>query len=201
MMEWEYVLPLLLIGLGLLAGCGSTSQKSTAQDPNVGMGEVPKWVASPQVEQGIAVTECVPASDNYSLDRKEAVANARASLAQQIQTKVRAMDKTYQRRIRADDKTTSGTTFESVSKQLTNQTLQGAFPQQKGYEVLNGRKHMCVMLTMGGSKMKEFFDKLMKESNTEVNPEDEEILYQEFKAKQAQEEMEEELNDSESSSE
>jgi hypothetical protein len=192
MLNWKYLLPALVIGLGLLAGCGSPSQKSTA-----GMGEIPKWVASPQVEQGIAVTECVPASDNYSLDRKEAVANARASLAQQIQTKVQAMDKTYQRRIRADDKTTTGTTFESVSKQLTEQTLQGTVPKKMGYEMLNQQKHMCVMLTMGSGKMKEFFDRLMKQANAEVGPKDEEILYQEFKAKQAQEEMEQDLNSTE----
>lgn len=193
MSKLKYVLPLLLVSLVLLAGCGTSSQKSTA-----GMGEVPKWVASPQVEQGIAVTECVPASDNFSLDRKEAVANARASLAQQIQTKVRAMDKTYQRRIRADDKTTTGTTFETVSKQLTEETLKGTAPKQTGYEMLNEKKHMCVMLTMGGSQMKEFFDKLMREADADVNPQDEEILYQEFKAKQAQEEMEEELSSSSS---
>jgi len=160
------------------------------------MGEIPQWVANPQVEEGMAVTECVPASDNYSVDRREATANARASLGQQIQTKVQAMEKTYQRTIRADDKTTTGTTFESVSKQLTEQTLQGTFPSQKGYEMLNGRKHMCVMLTMGGSKMKNFFDKLMEKSEADVSPQDEDFLYQEFKAKQAQEEMQKELSGS-----
>ena len=188
-MNWKHVVPLVLVSLGLIVGCGSPSKKPTA-----GMGEIPKWVANPQVEQGIACTECIPASDNYSLDRKEAVANARASLAQQIQTKVRAMDKTYQRRVRANDKTTTGTTFESVSKQLTEQTLQGTVPKKIGYEMLNDQKHMCVMLTMGSDKMKEFFDKLMKRANANVGPQDEEILYQEFKAKQAQEEMEEELS-------
>lgn len=158
------------------------------------MGEIPKWVASPQVEQGIAVTECIPASDNFSIDRKEATANARASLAQQIQTKVQAMEKTYQRRIRANEKTTTGTTFVSVSKQLTEQTLQGTVPNKMDYEKLNNQKHLCVMVTMGGGKMKEFFNKLMKRANANVSPKDEEILYQEFKAKQAQEEMEQELN-------
>jgi hypothetical protein len=178
MLQWKHILPLLLLGLGLLAGCGSPSQKSTA-----GMGEIPEWVANPQVKQGIAVTECVPASDNYSLDRKEAVANAR------------------QRRIQADDETTTGTTFETVSKQLTEQTLKGSVPKKHAYEMLNEEKHMCVLLTMGGSQMEKFFDQLMKRSNANVSPQDEEILYQEFKAKQAQEEMKEELSGSGSGSE
>ena len=194
MLKWKHILPLLLLGLGLLAGCGSSAQKA-------GMGEIPKWVANPQVEQGIAVTECVPASNNYSLDRKEAIANARQSLAQQIQTKVQAMEKTYQRRIQADDETTTGTTFETVSKQLTEQTLKGSVPKKHAYEMLSEEKHMCVLLTMGGSQMKKFFDQLMKRSNANVSPQDEEILYQEFKAKQAQEEMKEELSGSESGSE
>jgi|GEM_PF-1092347 len=194
MLKWKHILPLLLLGLGLLAGCGSPSQKA-------GMGEIPEWVANPQVEQGIAATECVPASNNYSLDRKEAIANARQSLAQQIQTKVQAMDKTYQRQIEADDKTTTGSTFETVSKQLTEQTLKGSVPKKHAYEMLSEEKHMCVLLTMGGSQMKKFFDQLMKRSNANVSPQDEEILYQEFKAKQAQEEMKEELSGSESGSE
>lgn len=191
-MKWKHLLPLLVLPLALLAGCGGPSKK-----PTVGMGEIPKWVAQPKVEQGIAVTECVPASNNFSMDRKEAVAHARQSLAQQIQTRVQAMDKTYQRRVKTEEKSTSGSTFESVSKQLTEQTLQGTTPHKIGYEKFNGRKHFCVMLTMGGSQMKDFFNRLVKESGTEIGPRDEEILYQEFKAKQAQEEMQKELSGSE----
>ena len=191
-MKWKHLLPILFAGLALVAACGGPSKKPTA-----GMGEIPEWVAQPQVEQGIAVTECVPASNNFSMDRKEAVANARQSLAQQIRTKVQAMDKTYQRRVEAEDKSTSGSTFESVSKQLTEETLQGTTPEKIGYEKFNNQKHLCVMLTMGGSKMQEFFNRLVEQSNREIAPRDEEILYQEFKAKQAQEEMEEDLSESE----
>ena len=189
-MQWKHVLPLILLSLGLVAGCGPSKKEQA------GMGEIPKWVANPQVEQGIAVTECVPASDNFSLDRKEAVANARSSLAQQIETKVQAMDKTYQRRVRTEEKSATGSTFESVSKQLTEETLQGTILKKVGYEVFNGQKHMCVKLAMGGSDMREFFNRLVKQSEANVGPQDKELLYQEFKAKQAQEEMQEELSGS-----
>ncbi|MEF8823938.1 MAG: LPP20 family lipoprotein [Desulfohalobiaceae bacterium] len=190
-MKWKHLLPILFAGLALVAACGGASKK-----PTVGMWEIPEWVAQPQVEQGIAVTECVPASKDFSMDRKEAVANARQSLAQQIRTKVQAMDKTYQRRVKAEDQSTSGSTFESLSKQLTEETLQETNLEKMGYEKFKNQKHFCVMLTMGGNEMQEFFNRLVEQSNREIGARDEEILYQEFKAKQAQEEMEEDLSGS-----
>jgi len=181
-MKWKHLVPLFIVGLALLTACGGLSRKTTT----VGVGQIPEWVAQPQVEQGIAVTECVPASNDFSMDRKEAVANARQSLAQQIRTKVRAMDKTYQRRVEAGDTSTSGSIFENVSKQLTEETLQGTDPEKIGYEKFNNQKQLCVMLSMGGNKMREFFKQLVERSDREIGPRDEEILYQEFKAEQAQ---------------
>ena len=182
---------LLLVGSAILAACGGPSKTLT-----LGMGGIPEWVAQPQVEQGIAVTECVPASNDFSTDRQEAVANARQSLAQQIRTKARAMDRTYQRRVEAEDESPGGSTFVSVSKQLAEETLQGMNPEKMGYEKFNNQKHFCLMLTMGGSEMQEYFNRLLERSDREIGPRDEEILYQEFKAEQAQEEMEEDLSGS-----
>lgn len=190
-MKWKHLLPILFAGLALVAACGGPSKKLT-----VGIGEIPEWVAQPQVEQGIAVTECVPASKDFSTDRKEAVANARQSLAQRILSKVRAMERTYQRRVEAGDKSTSGSTFESLSKQLTEETLQGMNPEKMGYEKFNNQKHFCLMVTMGGSEMQEYFNRLLERSDREIGPRDEEILYQEFKAEQAPEEMKEDLSGS-----
>ncbi len=96
---------------------------------------MPGWILNPNIEGGIAAAECSTWSGDFSMDKAEATALARATLAKQIDTKVQAMDKTYQRRVRANDKTTTGTTFESVSKQLTEQTLQGTVPKKIGYEI------------------------------------------------------------------
>lgn len=171
----------------LAAGCASK------EEPKQDIAGVPNWVTSPSYKDGIAATECVPASSSFSLDRKEAVANARQGLAQQLNLKVKAMDKTYQRRTRADDEASTGSTFESVSRQVTQTNLNGSRVVKTGYVKLGGTKNMCVMVAFGDSKMKKIFDDLIEASGREVGPQDEDILYQEFKAKKAGEEMDQEL--------
>ena len=180
----------LIVGVSvalLATGCASTEKK---QD----IAGVPNWVTSPSYKDGIAATECVPKSNNFSLDRKEAVANARQALAQQINLKVKAMDKTYQRRTRAEgEKASTGSTFESVSRQVTQTNLNGSRVVKTGYVDLGGTKNMCVMVAFGDSEMQKIFDDLIEASGREVNAQDEDILYQEFKAKKAGEEMDKEL--------
>lgn len=181
----------LVVGLGmafLAAGCASTGEKEEK-----GMAGVPEWVSNPSYEDGIAATECIPKSSNFSLDRKEALANARQALAQQIDLRVKAMDKTYQRRTRGDEETSTGSTFESVSRQVTETKLDGSRAVKTGYVNLGGDKNMCVMAAFGDSKMQEIFDEIVKASDREINAQDEDVLYQEFKAEQAQEQLDEEL--------
>jgi hypothetical protein len=170
----------------LAAGCASSGKK---QD----IAGVPNWVTSPSYKDGIAATECVPASSNFSLDRKEAIANARQGLAQQLNLKVKAMDKTYQRRTRAEDKASTGSSFESVSRQVTETNLNGSRVVKTGYVELAEKKNLCVMVAFGDSEMQKIFDDLIDASGRNVSPQDEDILYQEFKAKQAGEEMDKEL--------
>ena len=131
----------------------------------------------------------MPQSSNFNLDKKEATANARQELAQQLNLQVKAMDKTYSRRTRAQDKSSSGSTFESVSRQVTDTNLNGSRVVKTGYVSLAGKKNLCVMVAFGDSQMKKIFNDLIKASNREVGPQDEELLYQEFKAQKAGEEM------------
>jgi hypothetical protein len=180
----------LIVGLSaalLAAGCASTDKEK--QD----IAGVPNWVTSPSYKDGIAATECVPKSANFSLDRKEAVANARQALAQQIDLKVKAMDKTYQRRTRGEEKTATGSTFESVSRQVTETNLNGSRVVKTGYVDLGGQKNMCVMVAFGDSEMQKIFDDLVEASGKELNAQDEDVLYQEFKAHKAQQALDKEL--------
>ncbi|HKJ70679.1 MAG TPA: LPP20 family lipoprotein [Gammaproteobacteria bacterium] len=181
------------LAMGLLAaGCASTGgNKEEAKQPEIA--GVPTWVTSPSYKDGLAATECVPASSSFSLDRKEAVANARQNLAQQLDLKVKAMDKTYQRRTRAEGEASTGSTFESVSRQVTQTQLNGSRVVKTGYVDLGGTKNLCVMVAFGDSQMKEIFDGLIEASDRKVSPQDEDILYQEFKAHKAQQEMDKEL--------
>lgn len=178
------------LALPLALGACATTEK-----PKVD--QVPDWIADPQgqTEQGVAVAECVPASNNFSLDKKEATAQARQTMAQQIETRVQAMDKTYQRRVRTEEGVTTGNVFETVSKQITEQNLNGARVAKTGYERFNEQRQLCTMVVMGEPKMKEIFDQIVEQSGAEMDPEDERVLYEEFRAHKAQQELEQSLQD------
>jgi hypothetical protein len=157
---------------------------------------IPSWVADPQgeVSDGLAATECVPASDQFSIDRSEAVALTRQSMAMQIEVAVEAMDETYQQQTRgADGEAVSGATFQSVSRQLTDQTLSGLRVNRTGYEVINEQRQLCTMLVMGESSMRQLFDEILAASERPVAGQDEAALWEQFRHAQARDEMDRSL--------
>jgi hypothetical protein len=170
----------------VLAACGST----TPEDLNK---NIPDWVLNPIVEDGIASATCVSASNNMTTDKAQAQALARVELAQTINTKVKALDKVYQERIDVDGQSQVGSTFTSVSKQLTDQSLNGARVIKTSYANFNGKNQLCVMVSLGASSTKELFDNILKDSQRPVSMDQEKVLYQEFKAHKAQQELEAEL--------
>lgn len=169
----------------VLAACGSTPK-----EPETTM---PAWVMNPVVEDGISSTECVIWSGNFSTDKAQASSLSRTALAQQIETRVKALDKTYQEKIEVDSGVQTGSTFTSVSKQLTNQSLQGSKPVKVDFATFDGKKHLCVMTALGASSTKELFDSLVNKTEKKLMPDQEQVLYQEFKAHKAQQELEAEM--------
>lgn len=170
-----------------LAACSSSTSTEALNE------NIPEWVLSPSIEDGIAHSECVPSSGNMSIDKAQAIALARVGLAQQISTKVKALDKTYQDRVDVEGETVTGSTFSSVSKQLTNQMLVGAQPVKTSYANFNGKNQLCVMTALSPEKTKDLFSKLVSASERKLSPQDESVLYQEFKAYKAQQELDKEL--------
>src|SRR5690625_465016 len=83
----------------LASGCASTPKAPEAAQA----APLPDWVMNPTVEGGIASAECVRDTGNFSLDRAESTAKARASLVKEIDVRVQAMDKTYMRSVSAGD--------------------------------------------------------------------------------------------------
>lgn len=171
-----------------LAACSSTPTTESLNE------NIPDWVLNPSIEDGIAHSECVPSSGNMSIDKAQAVALARVGLAQQISTKVKALDKTYQERVDVQGESVVGSTFSSVSKQLTNQMLVGAQPVKTSYANFNGQNQLCVMTALTPEKTKDLFTKLVSASEVTLSPQDASVLYQEFKAYKAQQELDQELS-------
>jgi len=175
---------LSLPAIALLAACSSSDP---TQETSVG--EIPSWVLSPQVEDGIAVTECVTWSGSMSIDKQQAIAHARSSLAQRIETKVSTMDKTYREKIEVASALDSGSTFSSVSKQITEQTLIGTSPLKVDIVDIAGKDNLCALVAIGQSETKDIFDSLIDAADRPINNAQKDILYQEFKAQMAQDEL------------
>ncbi|KPU83600.1 hypothetical protein JI57_00780 [Psychromonas sp. PRT-SC03] len=179
-----------LMGLStlfLLGACSSNTIEETS------VGDIPSWILNPQVEEGIAVTECVLFSGNMSIDKQQALANARTALAQRIETRVSALDKSYREKIEVKTGVQSGSTFSSVSKLVTEQVLVGTTPLKMDITKIAGKDNLCVLMGIGESSTKVLFENLVKKADRPLNANQEDVLYQEFKAKRANDELNFEL--------
>ncbi|AOT08997.1 LPP20 family lipoprotein [Pseudoalteromonas luteoviolacea] len=174
---------------GILAGCSSTQEQSASQSKV----NIPDWVLNPTIENGIAAADCVKFSGNISIDQKSSVANARLALAQQIETRIEGLDKTFANRTDANDDTTVGSTFSSVSKQLTKQTLNGSRVNRADVVEIGGKDYYCSLVVLSPQLTQSLFKDVIKESKKELNPQDEKFLYQEFKAYKAEKDLEKEI--------
>ncbi len=149
----------------------------------------PEWVINPKLEGGFAATECIADSGNMSLDRQIVVAKSRAEIAKQVELRVAAMDKTYTRL--TEEESSAGevktpkahalqTAFESVSKQIAEQTLSGLAPERVEYIEYNDRRQLCALITLAKPKGREIFDRVMQAADIPANAPVQEALYKEF---------------------
>ncbi|KAK3575768.1 hypothetical protein CHS0354_030100 [Potamilus streckersoni] len=179
------------ISVFLLVSCGGSDPKPEKQEmPKPPM--LPDWVLNPVIEGGFASAECVPATNDMSLDRSQATAQGRAEISRQLGVKTKVMDKTYQNKVTTAGGSVTGNTFEAVSKQVSEQYLQGSRASKVEYVTINGKNNLCVMVTLDPASSKKLFDAIVDGSNRQVSPQDKDVLYQEFKAFKAQEELDQE---------
>ena len=186
---FKHVHLLTLPALALLTAC---SNSNPSQETTVG--SIPSWILNPQVEDGIAVSECVLWSGNMSIDKQQAIANARTALAQRIETRISALDKTYRDKVEVASGVESGSTFSSVSKQVTQQTLVGTTPIKTDIVNIAGKDNLCVLVAIGQQATKNVFDELISAAKRPLNAQQEDVLYQEFKAQRAEQQLDQELD-------
>lgn len=178
----------------ILSACSSSDKKENQMaEPEETKRDYPAWIDQPMVDDGIAESACVSSSGNMTLDKKRSIANARTMIAQSIETRIKAMDKTYQRVTESEEAMTSGSTFESVSKQITEQSLQGTKVLEGGYFKINDKNQYCVMVGYGQQQTKAIFDSAMAAAKVQMSPNSERAMYEEFRAYKAQQELEQSL--------
>ncbi len=175
----------------LLGACSSTNEpKPTILDPT---DSIPAWVLDPNVKNALAAASCVPWSGNLSIDKAQSLAVARAEISQQIRLKVSVLDKMYQRKLETDGNHNTGSTFEQVSKQISQQTLVNTKADKVEFSKIDGQKQLCTLVTLSEQKSNLLFEQLVSKSGVNIDPTSKTALYEEFRAKKASKELELEL--------
>jgi len=104
-------------------GCG----KQPDRFKNTELEGAPSWVLTPKKDGMIVEVGSAPPNkmNNFGFQRELAMANARTNLAKRLNVKVKAMFKTFSSQTSANGGTFD-LTAESVSKQITKQTISGS---------------------------------------------------------------------------
>lgn len=187
-------LRLLSVGLAPLILAACAQQPGLPESEKRSAGGLPNWVAAPMAEGGIADTQCVENNATISVLRARATALARAELARNIDVRVQAMDSTYARLTEADEGASSGTSFESVSRQVTNEKLAGSRVERSDFVRFPGGEQMlCVMVVMPPETTDALYQDMVSRSGRQLSAQDDAVLYEEFRAHQAQEAMQKEM--------
>jgi hypothetical protein len=175
--------------LACIAGCTSSGSQQSAATQSL-----PDWVTTPYIKDGFTDTQCVANNASMSLLKNSATALARSEITKQIDLQVKAMDKTYQNLTEAESGVATGSTFESVSKQVATAKLSGSRATKVEYvDFPDGSQQLCVQVMLDPEVSKELYDGIKGKSGRKVSAQDDAVLWQQFMAHKAQEEMDAEL--------
>jgi hypothetical protein len=181
-------LVLALIAIFAFGACTGSQEKAEpvvekeVVDPMAGY---PAWILDPNVEDGLgAVGSAYIGAAGVQFARQEALANARDELARQVSVKVQNMFKSYTNSIGLGGRDGVEKVATNVSKQVANQTLKGS--RQKELWI-SPDKELFVQVIIPNEILKEEA-KAVIENETPVGTSDR-ALWQEFKAKNAQAEL------------
>ncbi|WP_413113737.1 hypothetical protein [Thaumasiovibrio sp. DFM-14] len=173
----------------LLTACASTAE-SVAEHKAY---DLPSWVLSPSVTDGLAASSCVNATNNFNIDKRHAEAGARNSLAQSINVKASVMDRTYSRMNNSAEGTQTGETFESVAKSVSDVRMVGAQIVNVDTGLINGQTQICAMAAIPEELVKGIFSDIVTASGEVIDPTNEAAMYEEFRTQKALDSLEEEL--------
>ena len=181
---------LLSIGtIGLImifTGCANQPQpKQSAAACNIDGTEAPMWVCDggATMEGGVfAVGSAQKSPLGIGFQRQEAMAQARNELARQLELKVKNMFKSYMSSTGTGNAQTAERVATSVSKQLTSKVLRGS-KLLKTWISPNGTMYVLV----GMSNTNELKQEIKQTAKTTFK--NDEALWQEFKSKKAQTEL------------
>ncbi len=173
-----------------MAGCGGEQPKPKPQEPDFRCKQenvlAPKWTCTPFVDGAIAALGTAPKSKaGYGFQYREALAQGRSNLAQQIQTLVKDKVEQFTRSTGVGDSEVVDKVSTQVSKQVAKVTLKGSKPVDS-WQAPSGTLYLLVAVPE--KSVNESAKKAVKSSFK-----NDEALWQQFQSKQALEGLEKEF--------
>lgn len=153
----------------LLAACGSAP--STPSSP------WPAWVLQPDGAGGVAAAECVESSGNLSLDRTQAAAAARVTLARNLETNIQASDELVSSKTGAQ----SSQSFRSSAKLLSEKALTNTRVTRLEEISTAKGKWLCAEVTLDSAGTRSLVKEAVAATNTTASADVEEMLLQQFR--------------------
>ncbi len=181
MKSLKYIVSTFVLAL-LLVGCG---KPDVYVDPE--FDGAPNWVMVPYVKGKVSEIGSAPRNkmNNFGFQRELAMANGRTNLAKRLNVKVKSMFKTYTSTTSANGGTMDATA-ESVTKQITKQSLRGTM-QQSAWTSKSGTMYILMVIDT-----KSVAD--LMEQNAKSAYGSDAAAYQKFQAAKAQGELDRELS-------
>lgn len=178
---------LTAVVVSVLCACGSVPDK---RDTSI-QSNLPKWVTDPVVVGGFADTQCVANNADESILKAKATTLARAAIAQQIETQVKAIDKAYADLVDVASESTSSGTFESVFNQLVKHNINSSRTTQSDYiDFPDGSSQLCIMVSLSPESTQALYNELVDKSAVKLSQQNESALFQVFKAYRTNQDIE-----------
>ena len=173
----------------MISGCGEQPQPKQ-QEPDFRCRQegvlAPKWTCTPFVDGAIAEVGSAPkTAAGVGFQRRNALANARSNLAQQIETLVKDKVETFARTTGAGSSETVDQVATQVSKQVAKVTLRGS-KQVDSWQAPSGT--LYVLVAVHETEVNAAAKKALKTSFK-----NDESLWQQFQSKQALESLDKEF--------
>ena len=176
----------ILIAMGLLAGCGSKPAATTIQTAtDDAIKTLPDWFMNPPTnDETFSYATATAASRDLQLALDKAKATALNTLAQSRETHVSGLQKRFQEEVGTQADAQILDQFSQTIKTVTSTTLNGVSKMESSVKNDNGmfRAYVLWKLDLGASS-KRMLEEIKKE----------EELYTRFRASQAFEDLEKEV--------
>jgi hypothetical protein len=137
----------------------------------------PAWVLNPESAGGVAAAECVESSGNLSLDRTQAAAAARVTLARNLETNIQSSDELLSSKTGGQ----GATTFRSSARLLTEKALTNT-RVTRVEEVATGKgKWLCAEVSLDAAGTRSLVKDAVATAKAPASADVEEMLLQQFR--------------------